>query len=326
MATKADVEEAMKNALKSKPKSVRYPDYDTTQDFTLWLSGFAARVRLAHGFKVDEDKKVEDEIVRSIAGKLKVGSALDAYNRLAADDKKSYSALVQKLEEQFVDPHEKRRFNECHDYNKRKKGQSLKDYMQSIIKDMDRYSDLPKEMLTAVPAVGNAAATTKMIPNPEKEKQGVRRFRAGMRDQHGKKDREMVRHLRYNLVKDEELTWENALEVATLWELSFSDSSSSEKEEEEEEEEESDDDVQKGEVKSKGKKIKSKCASGTISALHDQVYENQMKIAKIEAAQEELESALNEVKEIQMTQNATLQEIVAKLDACLTRADYDYDY
>ena len=311
MASKADFEEAMEAALRSKPKSVNYPDYDTTQDFTGWLSGFAARVRLAHGFKLDEGKKVEDEIVRSIEGKLKVGTALNAYNRLAEDDKKSYSALVQKLTEEFVDPHEKRRFNECHNYNKRKKGQSLKDYMQGIIEDMNRYSCLPDEILTAVPAVGNAAATTTMIPNPEKEKQGVRRFRAGMRDQQGKKDKEMVRHLRYNLVEDTELTWKNAIKVASRWEMSLSDSSDAE------EEVESDDGIQVEEVGPKEKQDGGESTPIVISVLHDQVYENQMKIAKIEAAQEELKSTIDEMKE---ELDETLHEITVKLDACLAQS------
>ena len=312
MATRADVEEGVKAALQSKPKMVSYPDYDTSQDFTGWLSGFAARVRLAHGFKLDEGKKVEDEIVRSIAGKLKVGTALNAYDRLEDADKKSYTSLVQKLTEEFVDPHEKRKFNECHDYNKRKKDQSLKDFMQGIIEDMNRYSCLPSEILTAVPAAGNVAATTKMIPNPEKEKQGVRRFRAGMRDQHGKKDKEMVRHLRYNLVEDAELTWKNAIKIASRWELSVSDSSASEKGEESS----SDDDARVTEVKAKGKKVKSICTSGTISALHDQVHENQMKIAKIETAQERLATSVNEMK---TSTDSSLKELHVKLDASLAQ-------
>ena len=120
MASKAEMEEAVTNAFKNKPKTIHYSDYDTTQDFTLWLSGFAARVRLAHGFKLDEETKVQDEIVRSIEGKLEVGTALDAYDRLTIDEKKSYKLMVQKLTEEFIDPHEKRKFNERHDYNRRK--------------------------------------------------------------------------------------------------------------------------------------------------------------------------------------------------------------
>ena len=119
MASKAEVEEALTNALKNKPKTVHYPDYDTTQDFTSWLKGFAARVRLSNGFKLEEEAKVQEEIIRSIAGKLEVGTALDAYDRLAPEEKEDYKLMVQKLTEEFIDPHEKRKFNEHHNYNKR---------------------------------------------------------------------------------------------------------------------------------------------------------------------------------------------------------------
>ena len=311
MATKAEMEEALTNALKNKPKTIIFPDYDTSQDFTLWLKGFAARVRLNNGFKLEEETKVQDEIVRSIAGKLKIGTALDAYDRLTPDEKKDYKLLVQKLTEEFIDPHEKRKFNECHDYNKRKKGQTLKDFMQVIIGDMDRYSDLPNEILVAVPGVGNAPATNSSIPNPEKEKQGVRRFRAGMRNSKGKKCKELMAHLRYNLVEDNQLTWKHAIKVASNWEIAYHDDASAS---EKEKEDSSDDDIQTVEVKTKSKATKSKCNAGVISALHDQVHENQMKIAKIETAQERLATSVNEMK---VSTDTSLKEISAKLDANL---------
>ena len=318
MATKAEMEEALTNALKNKPKTIIFPDYDTTQDFTLWLKGFAARVRLNNGFKLDEETKVQDEIVRSIAGKLKIGTALDAYDRLTPDEKKDYKLLVQKLTEEFIDPHEKRKFNECHDYNKRKKGQTLKDFMQVIIGDMDRYSDLPNEILVSVPGVGNAPATNRSIPNPEKEKQGVRRFRAGMRDAKGKKCKELIAHLRYNLVEDNQLTWKHAIKVASNWEMAFSDSSVSNNEKEEEQEEPNDG-VEVVEVGSDGEEPDGlDCSSDIISALQAQIYENQMKIASIEAKQEELETTMKD--NFAGIDNA-LQEIMVKLDACLAQAD-----
>ena len=319
MASKAEMEEAVTNAFKNKPKTIHYSDYDTTQDFTLWLSGFAARVRLAHGFKLDEETKVQDEIVRSIEGKLEVGTALDAYDRLTIDEKKSYKLMVQKLTEEFIDPHEKRKFNERHDYNRRKGGQSLKDFMQDIIRDMNRYTDLPHEILTIVPGVGGAPETTTLTPNPEKEKEGVRRFRAGMRDQHGKKCKEMVRHLRYNLVEEKELTWKHAVKVASNWEMAWSDSSASKDEEEEEQEEEPNNGVQVVDVGPEGAPGGLECGSDVISALQAQIDENRMKIASIEAKQEELETTMND--NFAGTNNA-LQEIMVKLDACLAQASW----
>ena len=133
-----DFEEALSKALERQPKDISYPDYKATEDFSLWLSGYVAKIRDAHGFKVTEDDKVRAEVVRSISGKLSVGSALDAYNRLEDPDKTNYERLVAKLTEEFVDPAEKRRFNEDMSYNKRQKSQSLKKFMQEIKKDMNR--------------------------------------------------------------------------------------------------------------------------------------------------------------------------------------------
>ena len=106
------VEDAMTNALGRQPKHISYPDYKTSEDFSLWLSGYVAKIRNAHGFKVTEDDKVRAEVLRSISGKLSVGSALDAYDRLEDADKANYDRLITKLTEEFVDPAEKRLFNE----------------------------------------------------------------------------------------------------------------------------------------------------------------------------------------------------------------------
>ena len=145
-------------------------------------------------------------MLRSISGKLSVGSALDAYNRLEDADKANYDRLITKLTDEFVDPAEKRLFNENFSYNKREKGQTLKYFMQAIKKDMSRYSTIPDK----VPAAGGG-----MIDNIEKERHGVRRFRAGMRDRTGKKNKELKKHLLYHLVDDSKLTWENAIKVAS---------------------------------------------------------------------------------------------------------------
>ena len=57
-----------------------------------------------------ENDKVREELVRSISGKLSVGSALVAYNRLFDVDKDDYEKLIAKLTEEFIDPAEKRKF------------------------------------------------------------------------------------------------------------------------------------------------------------------------------------------------------------------------
>ena len=146
----------------------------------------------------------------------------------------------------------------------------------------------------------------------------MRRFRAGMRDAKGKKCKELIAHLRYNLVEDNQLTWKHAIKVASNWEMAFSDSSVSNNEKEEEQEEPNDG-VEVVEVGSNGEEPDGlDCGSDVISALQAQIYENQMKIASIEAKQEELETTMKD--NFAGIDNA-LQEIMVKLDACLAQAD-----
>ena len=213
----------MANALTRQPRYISYPDYKTKDDFPLWLSGFWAKIRHGYGYKLTEDDKVKAEIVRSISGKLSVGGALDAYNRLTDDERADYDSLIRRLTDEFTDNQEKRIFNETMDYNKRKKGQRLKEFMQEIKKDMNRYSGLPEKITR-----GGA-----QIPNPELERQGVRRFRAGMRNKKGKKDKDLSRHLLFHLMDDADLTWDNAIKIASRWEMATDVMGSDDEEEEE---------------------------------------------------------------------------------------------
>ena len=212
---------AIANALRRQPGNVEYPDYEPKEDFTLWLAGYKEKVRNVFGFTQDQDDDVEEEVVRSISGKLKCGTALDTYLCLPVADKNDFARMVEALTKEFIDPREKRRFVENYAYNKRQKGQSLKDFMQEIIKDQNRYSGMRDD-----PA----------IPNVEKVRDGIRRFKNGIRTREGKKDKEQIRHLRYHLNDDEDLTWENTLKVAERWEgANDQDSSNSSSESSEEE-------------------------------------------------------------------------------------------
>ena len=114
-------------AISAQRRHIIYPEYKPEDDFALWLSGYVARIQSAYGFKLDEKEKLDEEVVRSIAGKLSVGSALDAYNRLSYDEKIDYDTLIARLTEEFTDPRAKKKFNALMHYNLRKKGQSLKD-------------------------------------------------------------------------------------------------------------------------------------------------------------------------------------------------------
>ena len=322
MANQNEVQTAVVGALASQPRSIPYPDYKTSADFPLWLSGFRAKIRHAYGFKLTETDKVNEEVVRGISGKLTVGTALDAYLELSEVEKADYKQLVARLTAEFCDPIEKRKFEDNLAYNKRKSGQSLKDYKQTIVKDMNRYSSIPAK-------IPDGAGGS--VSNPEKEKQEVKRFRAGLRDQEGKKDRIYSHHMRYHLMEDKDLTWKVAMGLASRWEGAESDPEESGKAEEDSSSSESDDDVKAVDVKPKkkqkeSKKSKTKCShgEGVIATLSDKVQENQVKIKQIETTQERMSKDVKDVKEIMATYNGSLQTIEAKLDAGFAQGGRGY--
>ena len=122
-------------------------------------------------------------MVRSLSGKLQSGTALDAYNRLPVATQTDYTILSEALIDKFIDPQEKSRFLEDFEFNKRKKGQSLKDFMQEIIKDQGRYAKMRDTI-----GVGVAA-----VPNQEKVRDGIRRFKRGIRNRKGKIHKDQIR-------------------------------------------------------------------------------------------------------------------------------------
>ena len=280
---------AIANALRRQPQNVKYHDYKPKEDFSLWLAGYREKVRNAFGFAVDQNAELEQEVVRSISGKLTSGPALDAYDRLLAPTKLNYELLKAALLNEFVDPQEKTRFQEDFGFNKRKKDQSLKEFMQEIIKDQGRYSDMRDTI-----GLGVAAG-----PNQEKIRDGIRRFKKGIRNKEGKKDSNQIRHLRYNLLTNADLNWETALDIASRWEAAndvddnpSSSSSSSE-------EEDSLDAVEcvkgKKEAKSsrKSKKVvinalEGDDARGAVAALTVEVKKNARDIKGVKSEQERL--------------------------------------
>ena len=290
------MEEALSKALAKQPRMIDYPEYETTDNFSQWLAGYRAKVQDAYGFDPNQVDEISAQVVRSIGSKLSVGSALDSYNRLEPTDKTEYGRLVSRLTEEFVDQHEKCRFNENISYNVRKRGQTLKDFMEEIKKDLSRYSDLPD---TRYDSTGTPS------PNPEKEKEGVRRFRAGMRNMEGKKDKELKRHLKYHMVASNELTWDNALKVASNWEIACGSDSSVEKETEKEAKDEES-------VNAVGEDVEEEVPSA--ASLLDQVHENRRRIEKLESAQEEMAVSLEAIGESQNAMNATLLELSSKMD------------
>ncbi len=292
------MEEALTKALAKQPRTIDYPEYETTDDFSRWLAGYQAKVQDAYGFDPGQVDEIKAQVVRSISSKLSVGSALDSYNRLEPTDKTDYGRLVSCLTEEFVDQHEKCRFNENISYNVRKRGQTLKDFMEEIKKDLGRYSDLPD---TRYDSTGTPS------PNPEKEKEGVCRFRAGMRNMEGKKDKELRRHLKYHMMASSELTWGNALKVASSWEIACGSDSSVEKKKETEKEAEDEESLN-----AVGKEVEEEVSS--TASLLDQVHENRRRIEKLESAQEEMAASLEAIGESQNAMNAILLELSSKMD------------
>ena len=276
--------DALANAFRRQARNVVYNDYNPKDDFTLWVTGYKEKVRNAFGFNHDQDAEVEAEVVRSIPAKLTVGTALDAYNQLPDDDKTDYNRLIDALTKEFIDPRERRRFIEDSSYNKRKKGQSLKDFMQEIIKDQNRYAG--------------------MRAGQEKMRDGVRRFKKGIRDRKGRKDKDQLRHLRYNLHDDDDLTWENALKVAGRWEAANDQGSSSE------ESSDSGDDEPIAAIafKRKSKRESSKKTDLSLASLSLKVNENSKDIQEIKENQEKFNSNLKLWKE---ESQATLNAILA---------------
>ena len=279
------------------PLHIEYPDYSPPDDFVMWISGYQARVQRAFGFKPDEIDKIRTEVVRSLPGKLAVGPALDAYNRLDDGVKMDYDRLVTELSEEFIDPRAKRKFNASEKYNIRKKNQSLKDFANQIKKDMTRYSYSPAMVYTA---------TGDSIPNPEREKEGVRRFIEGIRDEKGHEDPEFKRHLSYHLQEESELTWKNALDVASRFEAIDDDDEAGQavkiKSREEDEE-----DTEEEELGAMATKTKSKSKHrDTLSTIANLAYQNQARITNLEVGQERIAAGLEAM-------NASLEEISAKL-------------
>ena len=141
------------------------------------------------------------------------------------------------------------------------------------------------------------------VPNFEKVRDGISRFKNGIRTRDGKKDKDQIRHLRYNLQDDDDMTWKNALMVAERWEAANELVSSNE------EKSETSDDEPIGAIatKRKSKKASSENASLSLASLSLQVEANSKDIRDMKRNQEQFNSNLESWKEeMQSTLNAIL--------------------
>ena len=183
--------------------------------------------------------------------------------------------------------------------------------MQEIIKDQNRYSGMPDYIV-----VGD-----QQVLNTAKIRDGIRRFRKGMRNREGKKDRAQMEQLRFNLHKESEQNWETALDAACRWEaahdLETSESGSNESSD-------SDDEVEaaeyvkmakkkckKGKKRSKGVPVDMVAdAEDSIATLVDKVETNRRDIMDIKGEQEKLSACVKAWKdETSVTLNEILQAI-----------------
>ena len=129
-------------AISKQSSNVIYADYKPKEDFTIWLAGYREKIRNAFNWNKTQDAEVNAEVLRSISGKLKSGTALNTYARLEDTTKGDYGSLVRELTQEFLDPQAKCRFIEDFGFNKRKKDQTVKEFMQEIVEDQGKYSDL----------------------------------------------------------------------------------------------------------------------------------------------------------------------------------------
>ena len=131
-----------------------------------------------------------------------------------------------------------------------------------------------------------------------------------MHNEKGKINADFKHHLEYHLQDVKELNWANAIKVASRYETVY-DMNDADKE--------SDDGLDSDEVEvvETRKKAKSAKSRTTISALSDQVEENQERISKIEMALDRMATAQEQLAVAQEATNAMMEEMMAKLDLCL---------
>ena len=110
-------------------RKIVYPDYKPGENFPLWMQGYRGKIKLNCGLDESKANEINEAIVKSIPGKLSSGTALDAYNSLAAATKADYELLVKALTEEFLDPQTRDRFNEELGLNKRQAGQTIKQFI-----------------------------------------------------------------------------------------------------------------------------------------------------------------------------------------------------
>ena len=302
-----------------------YKQYKRDKDFEVWLEGL--RFSVASSMRDDaSDDDINKEVLRLLPSKLDEGVELQAFMRIAADNRKIYATVVKQLKGEFLDENDEMRFENNMDFVKRKKKQEIKDFATAV------QSSVKKCRLTSL------AGEEKERDN---EREGVKRFIAGIRDRKGKKRKDLVKTLKFNMKKESEMTWENAKDFAQRWEAvndapssessssssssSFDSSIDSEDDKKKKKkkkpkskkkdkkkdssDDESEDDKKKESKKSKTKKGKKDAA--TVATLADRVHSNMIDIKSLKTDTETLSHQFNKLA----------QENSFKFDTMMSKMD-----
>ena len=124
-----------------------------------------------------------------------------------------------------------------------------------------------------------------------KELEGINRFVKGIRNKAGKKDADLERHLKYYLFENEERTWQNAITIASRWEMAkdHSTSSTAESSSDSLSDESSTDGkaaaMTAGKLEKTGKRKGKK--EQTVATLADQVRNNTVEIQSLKSSMEQ---------------------------------------
>ena len=159
------------------------------------------------------------------------------------------------------------------------------------------------------------------VPNKAKIKDGIRRFKRGICTRKGKKDADQRRHLDYNLMQDEDLTWDHALEVASRWEAANDASPEPEPGSSDNEGE-----VETGKEERRKKKNEEMeltiISAVEFATLIDKVDTNSRNIKEMKKDQESLTASINSWRE---ETNSTLSQILTSVQTLQREFEFACD-
>jgi hypothetical protein len=253
--------------------------YRPKENFTTWLGLFRERVRAAQGMDFRDQDDIDQAVIRLISQYFNT-EALACYIDLPIETKTNYNQLVTALKAVFGDPGERQDFINNVGKTKREKGEKIKAFARRVQTAIE--TNMPELQDDAV------GAADRRRP---KELEGINRFVKGIRNKAGKKDADLERHLKYYLFENEERTWQNAITIASRWEMAkdHSTSSTAESSSDSLSDESSTDGkaaaMTAGKLEKTGKRKGKK--EQTVATLADQVRNNTVEIQSLKSSMEQ---------------------------------------